>query len=89
VIHRDIKPANVYACRMGLEYDFVKVLDFGLVKMNDRLNGATLLTAEPVILGPRRSSPISPPITASTCTPSAAWPITCSPASACSMATPR
>jgi serine/threonine-protein kinase len=35
-VHRDVKPANIYVCRMGLEYDFVKVLDFGLVKVTGR-----------------------------------------------------
>ena len=52
MIHRDIKPSNIYVTRMGLSVDFVKVLDFGLVKAKlprDRAN--IMLTAPEVTTG--------------------------------------
>ncbi|HET6463053.1 MAG TPA: serine/threonine-protein kinase [Candidatus Krumholzibacteria bacterium] len=45
LIHRDIKPANIFTCRRGREFDFVKVLDFGLVKnVREREESITQLT---------------------------------------------
>ena len=52
MVHRDIKPSNIHTCRLGLNVDFVKVLDFGLVKTNAAATrGETLLTAPDVTTG--------------------------------------
>lgn len=32
LVHRDLKPSNLFACKLGLETDFLKVLDFGLAR---------------------------------------------------------
>ena len=57
--HRDIKPANIYVCHYGIQYDFVKILDFGLVKSSGVIDAADgTLTAVGTITGtPNYMSP--------------------------------
>jgi serine/threonine-protein kinase len=51
LVHRDIKAGNIFTCRLGLEVDFVKVLDFGLVKAESADPGQSMLTAPNVTAG--------------------------------------
>ncbi|MCC7010520.1 MAG: response regulator [Acidobacteria bacterium] len=50
LVHRDVKPANLFVCRLGREYDFLKVLDFGVVSRHGR-RSAEPMTVSGLILG--------------------------------------
>ncbi len=58
LVHRDIKPANLFVCRYGLQLDFLKVLDFGLVKLlesqasDPQLTGAQAPPGTPAYMPP-------------------------------------
>ncbi|HZA99271.1 MAG TPA: serine/threonine-protein kinase [Gemmatimonadales bacterium] len=59
LIHRDIKPANIQLCCVGHYFDYVKVLDFGLVKragvesaMDVGLTAPNMVTGTPAYLSP-------------------------------------
>ena len=51
LVHRDVKPANIMVCRLGPDTDFVKVLDFGLVKHAAAERTATMLSMPGTVVG--------------------------------------
>ena len=56
LVHRDVKPENLFACQLGMQHDFLKVLDFGIVRMSggDDQTGTTsgTLTGSPACMSP-------------------------------------
>ncbi|HMB69894.1 MAG TPA: tetratricopeptide repeat protein [bacterium] len=57
LVHRDIKPANLFVCRLGGEHDFLKVVDFGIVKTDGgedemHLTEAGTLPGTPAFVAP-------------------------------------
>jgi serine/threonine-protein kinase len=58
LLHRDIKPHNLFLCRLGLEFDVAKVLDFGLVKSiaddEAHLTAEGSVTGTPAFMPPER-----------------------------------
>ncbi len=57
VVHRDVKPANIFLTHRGGVYDFIKLLDFGLVKAVDGREQASLTSANAMAGTPMYLSP--------------------------------
>ena len=63
LVHRDIKPANIHIGVLGLRHDFVKVLDFGLVKSVKGPAGAVSLEGTAAGMTPGTPDYMAPEMT--------------------------
>ena len=58
MLHRDIKPQNLFLCRLGVDYDVLKLLDFGLAcsfrEDEGHLTREGLITGTPAYMPPER-----------------------------------
>jgi DNA-binding NtrC family response regulator len=57
LVHRDIKPANLFICKLGLETDVLKVLDFGMVGGGASVEDTRLSAADEIYGTPDCISP--------------------------------
>lgn len=57
IVHRDIKPGNIILQQIGEETDLVKVIDFGVAKLQSQVGGAALTQVGIVYGSPRYMSP--------------------------------
>jgi serine/threonine-protein kinase len=56
VVHRDIKPANIYLTRRNSDGDFVKILDFGVARIETdaRITGKNMIVGTPEYIAPEQ-----------------------------------
>ena len=57
IIHRDIKPQNLFVTHVGDEYDFIKLLDFGIARVtqadeNAQSTRASVVSGTPGYIAP-------------------------------------
>ena len=95
LVHRDIKPANIHVGRLGLRHDFVKVLDFGLVKSVEggtrglASDGRRGHARDPGLYGAGDGARVRPSMAGRISTRWAVSPTTCLPVSGSSRRTPH
>lgn len=61
IVHRDVKPENLFVAEMGGERDFIKLLDFGIAKLeavgdDTRLTSAGWVGGTPAFISPEVAS---------------------------------
>ncbi len=57
LVHRDLKPSNLFQCKVGLRDDLIKVLDFGLARLNRALGDQSADDSSTIVGTPAYMAP--------------------------------